>query len=227
LTERARHLGHGISERAGDATGRTRDAMSRAGSTLAHPRSWFGHEDESHVLPYAATGMGTLLLGAGLMYLLDPQRGRQRRALITDKATSIVNRTGRTFRQVGKDLSNRARGVAAESRGMVAGRFRHGEPVSADQLLQRVRSEMGHVVSHPAAVQVMTDNAGTVTLHGRVLASEADRLLAAVKGVGGVEEVVNLLSVQDTVEGVAGYDAGGTGSTSTFSGATGATAPQL
>jgi osmotically-inducible protein OsmY len=57
---------------------------------------------------------------------------------------------------------------------------------------------MGHVCSHAGDIQVMTDNHGRVTLHGKILASEADRLLSTIKGIGGVNEVINLLSVKET-----------------------------
>jgi VWFA-related protein len=155
--------------------------------------------------------------------IFDPERGRARRARVVDQATSICTRTGRTARQIGKDLRNRTSGYAHEARSWASLR---GEAVSAEQLLQRVRSEMGHVVSHAGAIQVMTDNHGRVTLHGRVLASEADRLLATVKGVTGVSEVINLLSVKETEQQMheqdtgGGVGAGGTfgqGSTSTSS----------
>ena len=48
-------------------------------------------------------------------------------------------------RQLGKDLRNRTTGYAHEARSWASLR---GEAVSAEQLLQRVRSDMGHVVTH-------------------------------------------------------------------------------
>ena len=129
--DNASDLGYRIAERFKRAGLQTRKAAAAAA-----PAQWFHQEEESHAGAYAATGISTLLVGAGLMYLLDPQRGRARRALALDKATSIVNRTGRTFRQVGRDVRNRAGGYAAEARGYVATE----DAVSAEQLLQRVRS---------------------------------------------------------------------------------------
>jgi len=58
------------------------------------------------------TGIG---LGAGLMYLLDPDRGRRRRALMRDKTLSAWRRTGRAIRGTACDLGNRARGIVAEA----------------------------------------------------------------------------------------------------------------
>jgi osmotically-inducible protein OsmY len=74
--------------------------------------------------------------------------------------------------------------------------------VSAERLLQRVRSEMGHVVSHPSAIQVLADGNGVVTLSGSVLASEVDPLLSTVNRIPGVTQLINRLDVQDTIEGV-------------------------
>jgi gas vesicle protein len=159
------------------------------------------HEEESHATAYTVAGISAAALGAGLIYLLDPQNGRRRRAQAAGQVTGIVNQTGRAFRQGGRyvqDLMNRGRGAAYETRR----RFGAGERVSAEQLLQRVRSTMGHVVSNAGAIQVMADGDGVVTLSGRVVASEVDPLLTAVNKIPGVRQVINRLDVQDTVEGV-------------------------
>jgi hypothetical protein len=63
------------------------------------------------------SGMG---LGAALMYVLDPERGR-RRALARDKAVRLANRTSDRVGATSRDLGNRARGVAAELRGALRG----------------------------------------------------------------------------------------------------------
>jgi osmotically-inducible protein OsmY len=207
-SRRVRHFGDHVSDLGHRAAERFRraglQARKGASAAAAAPSQWFRREEESHAGAYAATGLGTLVLGAGLMYMLDPQRGRGRRALAMDKARSIVNRTGRTFRQVGQDLRNRTRGYAHEARGMVGAE----DAVSAERLLQRVRAEMGHVVSHAGMIQVMTDNHGRVTLHGKVLAPEVDPLVACVKGVGGVTEVINLLAVKNTDQEMHEQEAG-------------------
>lgn len=165
-------------------------------------------EDESHAAAYTVAGVTAAALGAGLIYMLDPKNGRRRRAMAADQVTGIVNSTGRAFRSGGRyvqDLMNRGRGAAHETRR----RFTRGGPVSAEQLLQRVRSEMGHVVSHAGAIQVMADGDGVVTLTGRVLASEVDPVLTSVNQVSGVTQVINRMDVQDTVEGVTNQPVGG------------------
>jgi gas vesicle protein len=53
-------------------------------------------------------------VGAGLMYLFDPQGGNRRRALIKDKAAKLNRQTREALEGTAKDLSNRARGMAHE-----------------------------------------------------------------------------------------------------------------
>lgn len=65
------------------------------------------------------TGIG---LGAALMYVLDPERGRRRRALARDKAVAFANKTGRAVAKTSRDLGNRAKGVAAEVRSATSSR---------------------------------------------------------------------------------------------------------
>ena len=55
-------------------------------------------------------------IGAGLMYLFDPQGGRRRRALIRDKAVSWANDAGEYAEKTARHLGNRAQGLAHEAR---------------------------------------------------------------------------------------------------------------
>jgi hypothetical protein len=65
--------------------------------------------------------IGGIGLGAGLMYILDPDRGSRRRAVARDKITSAVNKTGKAISSKSRDLTNRARGVVAETGSMLRG----------------------------------------------------------------------------------------------------------
>jgi gas vesicle protein len=201
LRDRASDLGSSLADSFRHYGHRARKAASNAA-----PAGWF-EEEESHIGTYVGAGLGTLVLGAAAMYFLDPTRGRTRRTRAMDQATSICRRTGHSAWQLGKDLRNRTSGYAHEARGY----FEPEDAVSADKLLHRIRAEMGHVVSHSGAIQVMTDNHGRVTLHGKVLASEADRLITTVKGVSGVNEVINLLSVKETEQQMSDAGAGAAG----------------
>lgn len=57
-------------------------------------------------------GLGLLSgigLGAGLMYVLDPNQGRRRRSLARDKVGHALRRMGDTIETTAADISNRAR----------------------------------------------------------------------------------------------------------------------
>lgn len=181
LWEKVKNLGSRV-------TGTARDARKRARYALSDLRG-----EHSAALPITATAVGCAALGIGLMYLMDPRLGRSRRSWLADKVTSTFRRTGRTFYRTGKDLANRGYGMAAETRS----RFQSG-PVSGEQLLQRVRSEMGRVCSQPGLIQVLADDNGSVTLSGFVLADESDNLIAAVEDVPGVNLIINRLEMENS-----------------------------
>lgn len=65
--------------------------------------------------------IGSIGLGAGLMYLLDPERGKQRRGAIRDEAIRMLDKTDEAIEQAGQDLRNRARGVATETLAILDG----------------------------------------------------------------------------------------------------------
>ena len=197
LIERVR----GLSQRlAGSASDAAEDVSDRARGGYWSARrsvgSWVsGEAKESHLFAHTVGTAAIVALGAGTMYFLDPDRGRARRAWAGQKVNGILNDTSRAFHQAGQrcaDMLNRTRGTAHELRQSVS-----GGPVSAEQLLQRVRSQMGHTLSHADQVQVMTDAQGNVELTGRVLASELDGLLTTVRRVNGVGQITNRLIVLD------------------------------
>lgn len=128
-------------------------------------------------------GLGAAI-GAGAMYLLDPADGRRRRAMARDKMNRYGRQAGRATTRTGRDVWNRTRGTAYETT-----RKLKKERVPDGVLVDRVRSEMGHVVHDPTTV-VVTCRGGHVTLAGEVPEPEMDRLLervAATPGVAGVE----------------------------------------
>lgn len=133
--------------------------------------------------------IGSVGLGAGLMYLLDPERGTRRRAIARDKLTSAARKANGALGTTSRDLANRTKGVLAGARSAV-----RSEPAGDDVLVARVASKIGRVVSHPHALGITAWN-GVVTLAGPVLAHEVDALLAAVAKVKGVLSIDNQLEV--------------------------------
>jgi osmotically-inducible protein OsmY len=146
-------------------------------------------------IPPTTIVSSALALGAGaaLMYLLDPQGGRRRRAQIKDRALHGVNEASDKASAVAADLGNRARGLAAEA----TGRLRH-EELTDEQLAQRVRSSLGHHTGHAGAIEVMVHD-GRVTLAGPALANEVDELVKAVSKVRGVQAVENRLQMHESL----------------------------
>jgi uncharacterized membrane protein len=137
-----------------------------------------------------------MMLGAGAMYFLDPDRGARRRSLFRDKVVHARHKVGDGLSATARDTRNRALGAAAELRSRL-----HEDQADDAVLHERVRSAIGRAVSHPASVSV-TAFEGKVTLTGHVLADEIDELIRRVERVRGVEEVHNQLQMHNTAAGV-------------------------
>ena len=148
--------------------------------------------------------LAPLAIGAAAMYLLDPDRGARRRALIRDKAIRASRRTREGAAAVGTDLKNRTTGALAEMRGLVASRAVDDRTIEA-----RVRSRLGRVCSHPGAVAVFASD-GEVTLSGPVIANEHDDVIRATRSVRGVNMVFDALDVHDDAAGVPALQGGRT-----------------
>src|SRR5262245_52616983 len=150
-------------------------------------------------------GLGGLGLGAGLMFMLDPVRGRRRRALTRDQIAHAARLLTRATGMTSRDLNHRAQGMLAEG-----GQFFRREEVSDDVLVERVRARIGRSVSHPPAISV-TVNDGHVTLSGPVLAQEANRLLSGVSSAPGVKGGENVLTVHKEAENISRLHGGRAG----------------
>lgn len=156
---------------------------------------FFQRETDSTIRTLA-TLVGGLGLGAALMYVLDPERGKRRRALARDKAVHAARKTSDVLDARSRDLRNRAKGVAAEVKTMTS-----REEVSEAVLEERTRAAIGRAVSNPGAIEVSAIGP-IVTLSGAVLASELDDLLSAVRDVRGVDDVENRLQVYESPENI-------------------------
>jgi osmotically-inducible protein OsmY len=128
-----------------------------------------------------------MALGAGLMYLLDPDRGGRRRALLRDQLTRAGHDLEELTTSSARRVRNRAAGLAHEARAGLTER-----DVDDRIVVERVRSELGRAVSHAHGIEVESYR-GHVTLTGNIHPDEVNRLVRAVKGVRGVESVDNQL----------------------------------
>jgi gas vesicle protein len=139
------------------------------------------------------TGAG---VGAALAFILDPDRGRRRRALLADKMTRASRTTRKALDATARDIGNRARGLAAGRHAQASHR-----DLNDQKLVDRVRSRLGRVSSHPRAIDV-TAREGEVTLRGPILAHEIDDLVALSGSVPGVRRIVNELEPHASADGI-------------------------
>jgi hypothetical protein len=140
--------------------------------------------------------------GALLMYLLDPQQGRRRVALVRDKAIHLA-REGSELTDAGtRDLAHRATGVAAGLRGAL-----QRESPDDEVLAERVRAQMGRWTAHSRAIEVSASG-GCVTLRGAVLRSEHDRLLRELAKVRGVRQIEDRLETHASAGNVPALQGG-------------------
>jgi uncharacterized membrane protein len=134
-----------------------------------------------------------LLVGAGLMYFLDPFRGRKRRARIAEAATH-AQRVERVL--VGKavrDAQHRAHGLTERARHPMASQ------VSDGVLLGRARAALGRVVSHPSAIEIEVHD-GRAIVRGAIFQREADDALRCIGKIPGISEVVDRLERHATAD---------------------------
>ncbi len=140
--------------------------------------------------------------GAMAMYFLDPRLGKRRRVLVRDRVLAEWNDVAHQFDKARRDFSNRAQGVLSAARGVL-----HEKRADDMVVVQRVRSVIGRVVSHPHAVIAKADR-GRVILQGPILAAEADNLVRRVKAVAGDREVVHQLSVHEDASNIPSLQGG-------------------
>ena len=134
-----------------------------------------------------------LTLGLGVMYLMDPERGRSRRALLRDQAVRATRTVQDFLGKSSRDLSHGATVGVAEA----ASQLRTDD----ETLAERVRAKLGRYVSHPHAIEVEAQD-GCVVLRGPILSGEIEELVDAISSVRGVREVVNRLEPHATADGV-------------------------
>jgi len=135
-------------------------------------------------------------VGAAIAYMLDPNRGRRRRALVADQVRRASGKTRDAIDATMRDMTNRAVGIAAATRARLA-----HDDVDDATLIERVRATLGRVCSHSRAIDVEVDD-GNVTLRGPRLRSELDTVLGGVAAVRGVRSVNNELELHVSAEGV-------------------------
>lgn len=135
-------------------------------------------------------------LGAAAAYFADPHRGRRRRAHARDRAQHLVRTAANAIDRSLRDLTNRVNGLAAQALDCAI-----CVRIPDEVLVERVRTRLGRLVSHPGAIEVRVADSH-VMLRGDVLAAEVDRLRATIRHMAGVHELIDQLTVHETAGNV-------------------------
>jgi hypothetical protein len=141
------------------------------------------------------TGAG---FGAGVMYILDPDVGARRRALVKDQFAGVPNTLQQAASVTARDLRNRSVGFVSEARARL-----FDNEATDEVLVDRVRSKLGFFVRNPSAIEVRAQD-GRIVLSGPVLSDEAKQLIDGMQSVRGVRDVENHLEVHSEPGGVPG-----------------------
>jgi hypothetical protein len=159
--------------------------------TLTRPGLSSGWPEEDRHMGGSGKLLSGVLLGAGAMYVLDPDRGARRRSLIRDQGFRASRKLGEGVGATARDVRNRSAGAATE----LTARLKRDQ--AGDEIVQeRVRSALGRVATHQGAIEVAVYRR-RVILSGLVPSAELDSILRSIRRVRGVKEVENQLQVYD------------------------------
>lgn len=130
--------------------------------------------------------------GAAVAYFFDPDRGKARRAKVTDKIYSVTKRTGTRTEKKARYTAGRAEGLRHKLTGTPQ---KAGQEIDDKTLEEKVRSEifqgLGEIDSGRVNVNA---ESGVIILRGQL--NERDHISALAeraRNVMGVRDVVNLL----------------------------------
>jgi hypothetical protein len=136
------------------------------------------------------------IVGAAVVYLFDPEKGRARRALLADWLGARARRGWRTVNQIGARTGTTA---AAFPQRMVQLRSVRPRPADDLTLRDRVESEVFRNPDLPKGQINLDVESGVVTIRGQVenayQIANVEKAVLKVPGVAGVE---NLLHVDGT-----------------------------
>jgi uncharacterized membrane protein len=166
------------------------------------PRLIFASAPGGNAMSTFTKTMGAATVGGLLVYFLDPDTGKRRRALVKDRSVSFVKDADRAIGKASRDMSNRARGAVAEARSRLP-----LHSVSDEVLVEQVRARLGRVNSFPHLVEVSARD-GVIRLHGAALESEHDNFISAISSIRHVSSVRNELKTYKSPQDIPGIQQG-------------------
>jgi hypothetical protein len=132
-------------------------------------------------------------LGVAAPYLLNPKLGRNRRAQLRDGVLNIVSKIERQTQTGWQDLTNRGKSLLDEAQSRLM-----GDEEAERELAEGIDSRIGHYISRPDLVNVAV-RGKRAKLSGKILATELNDLVAAVKSLPGVKAVDQRVDVYDNI----------------------------
>lgn len=148
-------------------------------------------------LPRREAGGGSrliaLLLGAGAgalgTYLLDPDRGRSRRARLGDQAAALLRRGGRQLDRTGRLVTATVEGKAQALRHTGPGEA----PPNDAALVEKVESELYRDATVPKGTININAENGVIVIRGELPDIETrERIDATIRRIPGVWDVSDL-----------------------------------
>jgi hypothetical protein len=145
------------------------------------------------MVPLPLVWLGAVV-GAGLAYFLDPDRGKGRRAQTRDRLAATFRRVGREAGRRGRWSQGPITGLAAR----VAGALSSREPMNDATLTAKVESELFRDAEVPKGrININAEN-GTVILRGVAESrDQIEQLLAQTASIAGVRVARSLLRTED------------------------------
>ena len=139
---------------------------------------------------FLAMGVLGAIAGAVAAFLLDPQRGKARRAQLVDRAGAMARDAGQSLERGARQIGSTVEGKASALRN-----GGNGEPMPNDAALaMKVESELFRDPDVPKGDININVEQGVVVLRGEVAdAGMSERLENAARAISGVWEVENLL----------------------------------
>lgn len=178
---------------------RLSDGARRRATEASDRASLAAHGDRGpSMLSVVAAGVVGTAAGAIGAFLLDPARGRARRAQFTDRGAATVRRGAE---QAERAVRRATAGLAARSAAMQAATTsREARPTDDATLTDRVQSTIFRDESVPKGTINVNVERGIVVLRGEVPDAEMrERLVEQVEGIDGVWSVRDLLHLPDEV----------------------------
>ncbi len=145
------------------------------------------------------------LVGAAIMYVLDPEEGHRRRVRAREKGGAFQRDTVRYLDKRRKDLQNRATGFRMKLEKL----RRREEEIDEDVLVERVRSAIGRKLRHPGSIDVIPRARGEVILAGPCLSDEVQDVIRCAERVDGVRRVINDLDPHEKGDQIPGLQGDG------------------